>query len=133
MNSQASGMAHLTEANNIVHRDLAARNVLVDNLMVCKVADFGLSRNLDAAAPTEPYFEGSVDSNGSVGDDDAGNAYSLTDYRVGAIFSGRNSRESSGSVGPFDCGAFRGRASSCYRSDNGMFAVRWTVGNSVFF
>eukprot|EP00040_Diaphanoeca_grandis_P022641 m.122095 g.122095 ORF g.122095 m.122095 type:complete len:1389 (+) comp28900_c0_seq2:179-4345(+) len=39
----ASGMAHLTK-QKFVHRDLAARNVLVATGMVCKIADFGLSR-----------------------------------------------------------------------------------------
>jgi serine/threonine protein kinase len=39
----ASGMAML-ESKGFVHRDLAARNVLIDSALVCKVADFGLSR-----------------------------------------------------------------------------------------
>ena len=39
----ARGMAHL-QSKRVVHRDLAARNILVDSLLVCKVADFGLSR-----------------------------------------------------------------------------------------
>ncbi len=39
----AMGMEHLA-ARRFVHRDLAARNVLVDSQMVCKIADFGLSR-----------------------------------------------------------------------------------------
>ncbi|KAJ8040943.1 Tyrosine-protein kinase receptor Tie-1 [Holothuria leucospilota] len=40
----ALGMKHLAD-KGIVHRDLAARNVLVCENMVCKVADFGLSRS----------------------------------------------------------------------------------------
>eukprot|EP00124_Ichthyophonus_hoferi_P004086 Ihof_evm2s410 gene=Ihof_evmTU2s410 len=38
-----SGMKHM-EAMGFVHRDLAARNILVFNGMVCKIADFGLTR-----------------------------------------------------------------------------------------
>jgi serine/threonine protein kinase len=41
----AAGMAFLEE-NRVVHRDLAARNVLVNADYVCKVCDFGLSREL---------------------------------------------------------------------------------------
>ena len=33
-----------------VFQDLAARNVLVSESMVCKVADFGLSRELEDSA-----------------------------------------------------------------------------------
>ena len=39
-------MAYLSEIG-YVHRDLAARNILVDEGLVCKVSDFGLSRVLE--------------------------------------------------------------------------------------
>eukprot|EP00795_Rhopilema_esculentum_P006974 gene6974-12596_t len=41
----ASGMTYLSE-KSYIHRDLAARNILVNDDMVCKVADFGMSREL---------------------------------------------------------------------------------------
>lgn len=33
----------------IVHADIAARNILLDQTMVCKLADFGMSRKLDSS------------------------------------------------------------------------------------
>ena len=39
------GMQYLA-ARGFIHRDLAARNILVSKKNICKVADFGLSRDL---------------------------------------------------------------------------------------
>lgn len=48
MRGIAAGMQYLAEMN-YVHRDLAARNVLVNANLVCKIADFGLSREIESA------------------------------------------------------------------------------------
>ena len=54
----ADGMAHLAR-HGFVHRDLAARNVLLGSGMVCKVADFGLSRRVQTEDNTGDYYRSS--------------------------------------------------------------------------
>nr|XP_053639220.1 mucin-5AC-like [Cherax quadricarinatus] len=41
----ATGCEYL-QSRGIIHRDLASRNILVDHTKVCKIADFGLARNV---------------------------------------------------------------------------------------
>ena len=51
----ADGMCYLAE-NDFVHRDLAARNVMLATGMTCKVADFGLSRQVQTEDNTGDYY-----------------------------------------------------------------------------
>ena len=44
-------------------QDLAARNILVDENMVCKVADFGLSRELEPTDFSEGKYFSQVSPN----------------------------------------------------------------------
>lgn len=53
----ARGMEYLA-AKKVIHRDLAARNILVSELNVCKVADFGFSRDVMANNIYERKSEG---------------------------------------------------------------------------
>lgn len=53
------GLRYLHEVALLVHRDIKLENVLVDEMGVCRIGDFGMSRNI-----------GDVDADDVLGDDD---------------------------------------------------------------
>lgn len=53
------GLRYLHEVAQLVHRDIKLENVLVDEMGVCRIGDFGMSRNI-----------GDVDADDVEGDDD---------------------------------------------------------------
>lgn len=56
-------MAYI-EQKNYIHRDLRAANILVNNALVCKIADFGLARIIEDNEYTAR--EGNVSRNESI-------------------------------------------------------------------
>ncbi|XP_041378210.1 ephrin type-B receptor 1-B-like isoform X2 [Gigantopelta aegis] len=54
MRGISAGMKYLSEMG-YVHRDLAARNILVNETLVCKVSDFGLSREIESDTTDGAY------------------------------------------------------------------------------
>ena len=50
----------------MLQKDLAARNILVNERMLCKVADFGLSRELENADSSQGEYCASVSYNMTV-------------------------------------------------------------------
>ena len=53
------GLRYLHETSLLVHRDMKLENVLVDEMGMCRIADFGMSRNIDSdGSDDEDYLEG---------------------------------------------------------------------------
>ena len=53
------GLRYLHETSLLVHRDMKLENVLVDEMGMCRIADFGMSRKLDSdGSDDEDYLAG---------------------------------------------------------------------------
>ena len=53
------GLRYLHETSLLVHRDMKLENVLVDEMGMCRIADFGMSRNIDSdSSDDEDYPAG---------------------------------------------------------------------------
>ena len=56
------GLRYLHETSLLVHRDMKLENVLVDEMGMCRIADFGMSRNIDSdASDDEDYPHDQLD------------------------------------------------------------------------
>ena len=52
------GLRYLHEISLLVHRDMKLENVLVDEMGMCRIADFGMSRNIDSdVSDDEDYLD----------------------------------------------------------------------------
>ena len=66
------GLRYLHETSQLVHRDMKLENVLVDEMGMCRIGDFGMSRNIgsedseDEDLPTREQYEQSDMGNFSV-------------------------------------------------------------------
>lgn len=52
------GVRYLHEIAGYVHRDIKLENVLVDEMGVCRITDFGLTRKIGQVDDRDPCFEG---------------------------------------------------------------------------
>lgn len=51
------GLRYLHETSLLVHRDMKLENVLVDEMGMCRIADFGMSRNIDSNGSDDEDYD----------------------------------------------------------------------------